>query len=77
MFLNVPEVSSRDGMSVITEWFALPGERVVKGQDIVELSSDKATFDLQSPCDGVLVDVVRKRGENVSAGETIAEIREI
>ncbi len=76
MLLRLPEVSSRGGGVVITEWYASLNENIKKGQDLVEVSSDKATFDIASPCDGVLVGILKERGDNVLAGVTIAEIRE-
>ena len=76
MLLRLPEVSSRKEGAVITEWYTALNGKVKKGQDMVEVSSDKATFDIFSPCDGVLVDILKKQGESVLVGEVIAEIRE-
>lgn len=75
MLLRLPEVSSREGV-IITEWYAQLNSEVKKGQDILEVSSDKATFDIASPCDGVLVEILKKPGESVISGEIIAEIKE-
>jgi 2-oxoglutarate dehydrogenase E2 component (dihydrolipoamide succinyltransferase) len=75
MLFKLPEVSSRQE-AVITEWHIKLNSEVKKGQDLVEVSSDKATFDLSSPCDGVLVNILKKKGESVSTGESLAEIRE-
>lgn len=75
MLLSLPEVSSRGG-AVITEWYVSLETRVKKGQDLVEVSSDKATFDISSPCDGVIAGIFKKQGETVLPGENIAEIIE-
>ncbi|MFA6637123.1 MAG: biotin/lipoyl-containing protein [Candidatus Omnitrophota bacterium] len=75
MLFKLPEVSSRQEV-VITEWYKGLNSTVKKGQDLVEVSSDKATFDLSSPCDGVLVKILKKKGESVVTGEFLAEISE-
>ena len=75
MMFKFPEVSSRQE-AVITEWYMGLNSEVKKGQDLVEVSSDKATFDLSSPCNGTLVNILKKKGESVVTGESLAEIRE-
>jgi pyruvate/2-oxoglutarate dehydrogenase complex dihydrolipoamide acyltransferase (E2) component len=76
MLLRLPEISSREGGAVITEWRVGLDKKIKKGQDILEVSSDKATFDIPSPCDGQITAILKKQGEAVLAGEVIAEIRE-
>lgn len=59
---------------VITAWHVLEGGAVKKDQDLVEVATDKATFDVPSPCDGVLKRVLKREGTSVGLGESIAEI---
>jgi len=60
----------------VTIWHASENQRVTKGQDIFEIVTDKATFDVSAPCSGTLAKINKKEGEKVSADETIAEIQE-
>jgi pyruvate/2-oxoglutarate dehydrogenase complex dihydrolipoamide acyltransferase (E2) component len=60
--------------AVITAWHRSPGDTVTKGEDLVEVVTDKASFDVASPCDGVIKSVLRATGSTVAPGEVIAEI---
>lgn len=70
-----PEVSSRQE-AVIVQWYAALNDKVMRGDDILEVTSDKATFDISSPCDGTIIKIFKFQGETVVPGEMIAEIRE-
>ena len=43
---------------------------------MVEIESDKATAELPAPIDGVVTEIVKKRGERANVGETIAYMEE-
>lgn len=51
-----------------------PGERVAKGQRIVDLESDKSVFEFESPCDGVIRAVRVKAGDAVPPGAPFLQI---
>ena len=44
--------------------------------DLVELTTDKATFNLPSPCTGTLSEVFFHEGDTVNVGEVLAAIEE-
>ncbi len=74
--IKLPEISEGDETTIITKWHVSSGGQIAKGVDMVEVSTDKATFDVPFPCDGVVVSIEKKEGDAVSAGETIVKIRE-
>ena len=76
MELRLPEFSEKAGEAVITVWHVAENGRVAKDQDLVEVSTDKATFDIPSPCDGVLINITKKEGETAKTNELIAQIQE-
>ena len=76
MEIRLPEVTETNNEIILTMWHVAEGSRVAKGQEIAEVATDKATFDIPAPCGGVLKKVLVKEGESVFAGETIAEIEE-
>ena len=76
MELRLPELSENNDDTVITEWHVKENENIKKGEDLIEVATDKATFDIPAPCDGVLVKILRKEGDNVKTDEVIAEIQE-
>jgi pyruvate/2-oxoglutarate dehydrogenase complex dihydrolipoamide acyltransferase (E2) component len=45
-----------------------PGDRVVKGQKIAELESDKSVFEYEAPADGVVVALPVKPGDVLQPG---------
>ena len=44
--------------------------------DLVELTTDKATFNLPSPCSGTLREIFFREGETANIGEVLAIIEE-
>ncbi len=51
-----------------------PGERVVRGQRLAELESDKSAFEFESPCDGVIRDVSAQAGQTLASGQVFCRI---
>ena len=76
MKMEMPVLSGGDDEIVIISWYVAQGSEVSGGQDLLEVATDKATFDVPSPCDGVLEEVIKKGGDPVRPGEVIAHIRE-
>jgi 2-oxoglutarate dehydrogenase E2 component (dihydrolipoamide succinyltransferase) len=60
--------------AVISEWLAAEGDYLKEGQDLLEIVTDKAAFDVPSPCDGILTKVIKEKGAEVNPEEVIAEI---
>lgn len=51
-----------------------PGDKVTKGQRLGDLESDKSTFEFESPCDGVIVQVAAKEGDTLDSGQLFCQI---
>ncbi len=60
--------------AVISAWLAREGDQVKEGQDLFEIVTDKATFDVASPCDGVLEKILKKAGSEIGPCDVIAKI---
>lgn len=58
----------------ITYWHKAIGDRVEEGQDLVELVTDKATFNLPAPASGVLKEILIEEGNEVKVGQALARI---
>ncbi|MCK4851635.1 MAG: lipoyl domain-containing protein [Candidatus Omnitrophica bacterium] len=76
MELRLPELSEKNNETILTLWHVAESERVSTGQDIVEIATDKATFDIPAPCSGTLIKKHKTEGEKVAPNGMIAEIRE-
>jgi len=74
--LKVPEVGESVTEVYIGEWHKAEGDRVEQDEDIVELESEKATFDAPAPSAGVLNKILKQTGETADVGEVIAYIEE-
>lgn len=50
------------------------GDRVVRGQRLGDLESDKSTFEFESPCEGVVHTVVAQVGQTLRSGQVFCQI---
>ena len=71
-------IMPRQGQSVetciITKWFRSKGESVSAGEILFSYETDKAAFDLESPSDGILLDVFYDEGSEVPVLVNVAVI---
>jgi len=73
--LKLPGLSEGTESAVITSWHAEENDHIERGQDLLEVATDKATFDVPAPYSGVLVKIIKKSGEEVRTDEIIGEIK--
>ena len=74
--VTLPELGEGVEGANVTFWYFKAGESVKEGEDLVELATDKATFNLPSPCSGRLKQILLNEGEAVKVGEVLAVIDE-
>jgi len=72
----LPELGEGIAKATVSYWFFKTGERVKEKDDLVELTTDKATFNLPSPCSGVLSEIIHSEGDSVDVGQVLAVINE-
>ncbi len=60
----------------VSFWHFEEGDEVNEGDDLVEMTTDKATFNVPSPRSGVLAEIVADEGETVKVGEVLAVLEE-
>ena len=72
----MPKMSDHMEVGVILSWLSKEGEKVERGQPILELETDKAAVELEAPESGYLKGIRAgvAAGANVPVGETIAFI---
>lgn len=58
----------------ILSWIKKEGDSITKGEPLVEIETDKITFEVEAPGDGVLSAVRSHEGDDVPVGKTIAWI---
>jgi len=72
----LPELGEGIDKATVSYWYFKPGEKVNEKDDLVELTTDKATFNLPSPCSGMLSEILIPEGETVNVGEVLGVIEE-
>ncbi len=73
--LRVPKAGGLPTTSVhLVRWLKREGESVKRGEAVVELETDKVTYELDSPADGVLLKILTQEGVEVPVGDAVCEI---
>ena len=70
----LPELGEGIEKATVSYWYFKEGDEVSEKQDLVELTTDKATFNLPSPCSGTLSGIMFNEGDTVNVGEILASI---
>ncbi len=68
--LRTPDLGDTDKIELV-KWLVGQGESVQEGQEIVELVTDKAAFPVESPYNGVLLEIKVKAGSIVKKDEVL------
>lgn len=74
--VKVPHVGESITEVFIGEWLKSEGQAVKVDENLVELESDKATFEVPSPTAGVIESILKKPGDSANVGDVIATINE-
>ena len=61
----------------VDQWYKQVGDPVAKGEAIVSISSEKLTHDVESPIDGVLLDITADNGEEIVCQGVIGYVGEV
>ncbi|MDD2673016.1 MAG: lipoyl domain-containing protein [Candidatus Omnitrophica bacterium] len=72
----LPELGEGITKATISYWYFQEGEKVNQGDDLVELTTDKATFNLPSPASGTLAEILSQEGSDVEVGQALGRIEE-
>jgi len=58
----------------VVQWFKREGEKVEKGEPVVEVLSDKVTYEVEAPASGIIRKIMAEEGVDVPVAETLAVI---
>jgi len=70
----LPELGEGIDEAVVSFWHFSEGSSIGKGDDLVEIATDKATFNVPAPESGVIKKILRHEGEKAKVGEALAEL---
>src|SRR5438876_9707324 len=68
----MPALEMAQETGKVLAWRKKEGERVVKGEPLLEIETDKAVVEVEAPGDGILAVITADVGAVVPVGETIA-----
>jgi 2-oxoglutarate dehydrogenase E2 component (dihydrolipoamide succinyltransferase) len=72
----LPELGENITKATISYWYVEEGSNVVEGNDLVEITTDKATFNVPAPSSGTLVEIIAHEGDVVDIGSVLGLIEE-
>jgi pyruvate dehydrogenase E2 component (dihydrolipoamide acetyltransferase) len=70
--MKMPDLATTDSEIRIARWLIETGQKVERGQPLLEVETDKATMEVESVASGVLAEVRAGANEAVSVGQVIA-----
>src|ERR1043166_4316644 len=70
----MPKVGDAMTEGKVVRWYKQAGDKVTKGEPVLEIETDKVNLDLEAEAEGTLGDLRAKEGQMVPVGETLAQI---
>ena len=74
MEVKLPELGEDVEEATVTYWQKEIDAEVEEGEDLVEMSTDKAVFNVPAPQAGTLKQILKEEGDTVKVGEILAII---
>jgi len=74
--VKLPDLAEGVDKAVISFWHKEIGEQISEGEDLVEMLTDKATFNVSAPFSGKVTGIKAEEGQEVKVGEVIAVVEE-
>ena len=72
----IPQMGMGTTEADIMNWKVKVGDKIKKGDPIVEVESEKVSTILESEKSGVIVEILHKEDETVEVGSVICRIKE-
>lgn len=72
--VTLPPLAEGVDKASVSYWHHQVGDSIKEGEDLVELVTDKATFNMPAPKSGVLKEIKIPEGEEAKVGQVIAII---
>ena len=71
---NMPDVGEGVAEAELVEWHVKVGDTVAEDQHLVDVMTDKATIDIESPVDGTVLEVAGEIGDTIAIGSMLLVI---
>jgi pyruvate dehydrogenase E2 component (dihydrolipoamide acetyltransferase) len=74
--VKLPDMGDEAGnVARVSFWYVSVGERVEEGDDLVQMLTDKATFDVPSPKAGTVSSRVAEEDQEVKVGDVLCRLK--
>src|SRR3984957_2587873 len=70
----MPALEMAQETGKLISWRKKEGEAIGKGEPLLDIETDKAVVEIESPADGILAGVKAQAGDVIPVGQTIAWI---
>jgi pyruvate/2-oxoglutarate dehydrogenase complex dihydrolipoamide acyltransferase (E2) component len=70
----LPELGVGIEKATVSFWYFKAGDTVKEKDTLVELTTDKAAFNLPSPAAGIITEILSHEGDSVNVGAVLALI---
>jgi len=74
--VSLPELGEDIEYVTITYWHFKVGDKVNEGDDLVEINTEKAVFNVPAPVSGFLLEILVEEGDMAEVGEALGTIDE-
>jgi len=72
----LPDMGEEVKEATISFWHHDEGDKVTQGENLVEITTEKASFQVEAPVSGVLSKISAGEGEVVKSGQVLGIIKE-
>lgn len=72
--IKVPMLAESVSEATLVSWHKQAGERIKRGENLIDIETDKVTLEITAPEDGTLEEILREGGSDVQSDEVIARI---
>ena len=72
--MTLPDISTTGSAVRIIQWLVEPGQKVNRGQLLLEVETDKSVMEVEAYLDGILLEILVDADSEVEVGQAIAVI---
>jgi pyruvate dehydrogenase E2 component (dihydrolipoamide acetyltransferase) len=72
--VRMPKLSDNMEQGTIIRWYKQPGDRVIAGEPLAEVETDKADVEMEASDSGVLTEIAVAEGQSAPVGAVIARL---
>ena len=70
--MKLPELGEGISEAVVSFWHFKEGDNIKEGDEIAEMATDKAVFNVPCKISGTVKKIIAKEGDTVKVGQTLA-----